>query len=175
MEDKTEIEPEFINKLNNASSGDLASLKRSSGSILTESEGNYGIFYKLLPPYITKPIEEEIYFIVACLFPLNEYSLKGNFGKTMFLTKMRISTETINLRFNRLLNCKVDSSSMSSIRELSFLLRQCVKLANSQEIGVDWLQLLYDLKRWNSTSKFVQRQWARSYFYQKQETEEKSE
>jgi CRISPR system Cascade subunit CasB len=58
--------------------------------------------------------------------------------------------------------------------ELAYRLRQCVKLANSHEIGVDWLQLLKDLQSWQYPEKRVQKAWARSYFgYEKTSDENK--
>ena len=54
--------------------------------------------------------------------------------------------------------------------ELAYRLRQTVKLANGHEVGVDWLQLLKDLERWQYPEKRVQKAWARSYFGHEKET-----
>jgi CRISPR system Cascade subunit CasB len=39
-----------------------------------------------------------------------------------------------------------------------------VSLARSNDVPVDWGQLLRDLLHWGNESKFVQHAWARSYW-----------
>ncbi|MHA1253498.1 MAG: type I-E CRISPR-associated protein Cse2/CasB, partial [Candidatus Helarchaeota archaeon] len=97
----------------------------------------------------------------------NNYSFTGDFGKTMRLVRNRAGTESINARFAALLDSDFDivGNIYYGGGALAFKLRQCIKLANSHEIGVDWYQLLKDLKFWTHPSKFIKKRWARSYFF----------
>jgi len=44
-------------------------------------------------------------------------------------------------------------------------------LLKSNEMPINWHQLMQDLLRWNSTARYVQKQWANSYWsYQAKDT-----
>lgn len=165
MSDKIKPEQTFIQKLSRASRGDLAILKRASGTSIADSRNALGVFYKYLPGSITNAFLEEMYFIVATLYPFNDYSSSGNFGSTMRRVKQKHSSESTDQRFINLLNSKVDRINGSiMVEELAFRLRQCVKLASSREAGVNWIKLLHDLQWWSHEDRFIQKQWAKAYF-----------
>ena len=68
-------------------------------------------------------------------------------------------SESIAKRMIALLDSYFDESD-----DLSYRLRQCVKLATSHQVGVDWLQLLKDLIYWTHEDKFIQKTWARDFY-----------
>lgn len=107
------------------------------------------------------------YYLVASLFALNQRSEdKGNFGDTCRQTHRSIRAgrgggdeegiDSLERRFVALLNAHPD--------DLAEHLRHAVALANSNEVSVNWAQLLRDLRHWSHPDRFVQRQWANSYW-----------
>jgi CRISPR system Cascade subunit CasB len=48
--------------------------------------------------------------------------------------------------------------------DLPYRLRQMVRYLAARGIGLDWPQLLRDLRRWNYPDRPVQKAWARAYF-----------
>ncbi len=158
----------FLDRLTKLSPGDLAILKRNAGATIGESRGALGLFYKILPSGEKVKRDEEIFFLVCTLKGLNKYSLSGNFGTTMRRLKQaqKTTSESIDRRMKLLLDCQFDalSNGRNGGGALAHRLRQYVKLAASKEIGVDWKQLLRDLRRWSHPQRFIQKQWARSFF-----------
>jgi CRISPR system Cascade subunit CasB len=161
MQDIDEKIKKFLNNLAGLNAGAKASLKRDAGKELAEAH-SIGLFYRLLP-YGLSASQEEIYFLVATLYPLAGNSDAKNLGtslKTLRLNKKRRRepTESMDKRFEVLLDADKG--------QLSHRLRQIVKflISGEQKIGVNWAQLLTDLIRWQYPSRSVQKQWAREYF-----------
>ncbi len=156
---------EFLKNLSGLSRGDKAILRRNAGNTLGESRGAMPTFYRVLPHGVAGGYNEEIYFLVATLYALNEYRRSGNFGETMLAVRKKRS-ENIDNRMSVLLDSdfdKIDGYQPGG-GELAYRLRQCVKLAESEEEGIDWVQLINDLEFWTRPSKRVQKRWADSYF-----------
>lgn len=156
----------FIRSLMELSTGDLAALKRNAGNTIGESRGAAGVFYRILPRSVAGRYREEIYFLIATLFGLNKYAFAGDFGATMRAVKQKTGTENTDRRMAIILDCvfgAVDGGRPGG-GELPYRLRQSVKLAAGHEVGVDWVNLLDDLCRWDHPQKFIQKKWARSFF-----------
>jgi len=166
----------FIENLKNLSRGERAVLKRAAGFEIAESRGGMDVFYRILPRALTNSRNEEIYFLVATLHGLNKHALTGNFGLTLRKVKESTKSSSIDKRMSALLDSNFDllDGSKPGGGELSYRLRQCVRLAASKDIGVNWRQLLQDLLSWTHPARFVQKQWARSYFTKQVEKEEES-
>ncbi len=164
--EKAKIDENFLDRLDKMRTGDRAILKRASGSTLAESRNALGIFYKLLPYQLSNSINEEIYFLVATLYGMNKHKLDGNFGLTMKKIKEKTKSESLDKRMISLLNSTFETVDQFKPGggDVTYRLRQCVKLADSKEIGVNWKQLLKDLKYWTHPDRFIQKQSARSYF-----------
>jgi CRISPR system Cascade subunit CasB len=156
----------FIENLYKLNRGEKAVLKRNAGFTLAESRGAMSIFYRILPPRLLDCKDEEIYFLIATLFGLNELSHQGDFGTTMQLIKTKSQSENTDRRMKILLDSEF--SLIDGFRpgggEMAYRLRQCVKLAKNHEIGVEWLELLKDLRYWSYPEKRIQKKWARSYY-----------
>lgn len=143
-----------------SSHGDLATLRRSVGRTLAESPDSYQLFYRLLPYQVRgREREEETYFLTATLFAVNPKSSPArNFGATMRLVALArgAGSAGIDRRMAVLLDASGD--------ELGFRLRQAIRLAAAEDVGVNWPTLLSDLLWWEHPKRRVQRRWARSYF-----------
>lgn len=145
--------------------GDLSILRRNAGRSIGESRGAIALFYRLLPARLGS--REEIYFLVATLFPWNmRPAADGNFGTSMAQLRRKIDSESIDRRMAILLDADYDTLDGRNMRpgELGFRLRQAVKLLASHEIRVNWRRLLVDLLNWSHPERWVQKSWAREYF-----------
>lgn len=161
MSDKTEAvdaAEEFVAKLRGLDRGDLARLKRCSGRPLQECTEVFPLFYRALPSTVRgREWEERDYFLVASLFALTE-SARGDMGDAMrrLRAKKQGSEDSLDRRLTILLDCSRD--------ELTFRLRQTIRLLASGEVGLDWSELLCDIRQWTAPWKPTQKKWARSYF-----------
>ena len=109
--------------------------------------------------------QADCYYLVASLFALHQISWQGdekfdykrNLGASF--AKLQASSdgnESTEKRFVALLN--------SHQEDLANHLRHAVSLLKSKEIGIDWLQLLKDLQRWDNDDRRVQRDWAKAFW-----------
>ena len=178
--EKKDFDETFINSLSSISKGDLAVLKRNAGLSISESRGVFQIFYRIYP-YSGQPgdniYNEEIYYLVATLFGHNQNPIKkgSDFGTTMKYVNKTKKSSGIDKKMSALLDSSFEYGRSDG--DLPYRLTQLVKLANSCNVGVDWICLLKDLKRWSHPNRFVQRNWAKSYFtnYEKQDQRNEKE
>jgi len=157
----------FIERVDKLERGDLAILKRNAGQTIAQSRNAMSLFYRILPPPIADSPNEEIYFLVATLMPHNKHKFRGNFGMTMkAVKKARAGSEAVDRRMGILLDSEFDLVDRFRYGggEMAYRLRQCVKLAASNNIGVDWAILLDDLIWWSHHERRVRKRWARSYY-----------
>ncbi|MGQ9502992.1 MAG: type I-E CRISPR-associated protein Cse2/CasB [Anaerolineae bacterium] len=147
----------FVERLAGLDAGERARLKRSAGKSLAEArDAALALFYRLLPPGVPKD-QEEIYFLIATLYPLAEAGTQGNLGDAL----RRVGSLLQNrASLDRRVQILLDTDST----QLPFRLRQAVHYLASQRVPVNWAQLLEDLLCWNHPRRFVQREWARAYF-----------
>ena len=153
--------------------GRLAALRRSAGEPIVQARGvtwMYALLNSFGPTY-----GDEAVFLTATLLAFDRPFLEGrphsplagSFGKTMAALKKDqppSKVESIERRFAILLDADFDPSTGEG--ELPFRLRQTVKLILSKDVGVDWPQLLYDLRRWNDGDKSIQKRWAKEFYAQ---------
>lgn len=143
----------------------LAVLRRNAGRNLGKARGALGLFYRLLPMRLGH--REEIYFLVATLFPWNDNPPpEGNLGHSMALLRAKTDSDALDRRMTILLDADFEYEPSGALRpgELGFRLRQTVKLLSGHDIGINWRQLLADLLNWSHPDRWVQKQWAREYF-----------
>ncbi len=145
----------FISQLKCLDPGDRARLKRNAGKSLAEAHDVIGLFYSLLP-YGIPQSQEEIFFLVATLFPLAAEGNSGNFGDHLFLARNTKNEKGLDKRVKNLLD--------ADLNQLHFRLRQAVHFLQSCRVSVNWQQLLSDLLYWDHADRYIQRRWARSYF-----------
>lgn len=171
------IDQDFITRLKNLKDNDrgaFTALKRAAGTNIAQSrQGAIAAFYKILPYSLMNSKKEEVYYLMATLYGHNdEYPFAGDFGETLRIVRNKFDSESMDRRMTGLLDSKFATSKYKIIRggEFAYKLRQLVKLAKSKDVGINWLQLLKDLKNWNHPEKFVQKKWARNYFGYRKET-----
>jgi len=146
--------------------GALADLRRG----LSEPPGTSAPMF----PYIARWVPErgrnawieKVYYLVAALFAYYQSGggtegkrrlTSGNFGdhcQRAFVKEAR--SGSFEARFTTLLKAHPE--------DLPVILRQMVSLLKSADIAINWDQLFYDLTRWNSETKYIQRQWANSFW-----------
>jgi len=148
---------QFIKRLEKLDAGDCARLKRNAGKTLAEAKDALGLFYRLLP-YGVPSHQEEVYFLVATLFPLAEGGGKLDLGASLHLAQSAKNSKGLDKRVENLLD--------ADLVQLHFRLRQAVHFLQSSRVRVNWQQLLEDLLQWDHPDRFVQQRWARSYFGQ---------
>lgn len=147
----------FIHHLQELDSGERARLKRAAGRPLAEARDVLGLFYQLLPRGVPAG-HEEIYFLIATLFPMADAGLGGDLGASLRRARLTKADPGLDRRVRILLD--------SDAGQLAFRLRQVVRLIQSRRASVNWSELLKDLLYWSHPDRFVQRRWARAYFGQ---------
>lgn len=146
----------FIDRLTQLDAGERARFKRNAGKSLAEARDNaLGLFYRLLPPGVHVN-QEETYFLVATLYPMAEAGGKGNFGDALRQIRRDENAKGLDRRIEILLD--------ADETQLGFRLRQAIRLLHANQVRIDWSRLLTDLLYWTHPERFVQRQWAKSYF-----------
>lgn len=148
---------QFIERLEKLDAGDRARLKRNAGKSLAEAKEALGLFYRLLPHGVPAH-QEEVYFLVATLFPLAEGGGKNDLGTSLYLAQSAKNSKGLDRRVENLLD--------ADLVQLHFRLRQTVHFLQSCRVRVNWQQLLEDLLQWDHPDRFIQQRWARSYFGQ---------
>lgn len=164
--DIQDYERQFIATLGTLDRGDLSRLRRAAGLAIREARMDW-TFYRWLPPGPHTTANEELYFLVATLYPFNPRSADGNLGASLrqWAHSLRTGHDSLDRRVVILLDSHLNGPRRKpEPGELGYRLRQTVKLLGGQEIGIDWVQLLHDVCHWNDPSKWVQKQWAREYF-----------
>lgn len=152
----------FVANLGRLDAAGRARLKRNAGRTLNEAHDVQRVFFQALPYEVAgRFFEEEIYFLVATLYPMAEPCGGGvSLGTTLRTTLRRVrqgrDSASLDRRFQSLLDSDRD--------QLPFRLRQAVRLAAASEQPIDWAQLLADLLVWEHPERYVQLRWARDYF-----------
>lgn len=148
----------FFDRLNSLDSGSRARLKRSAGGYLNEARREaLGVFYRVLPAGVPE-YQHEIYFLAATLYPSINDGGQGDFGASLRRARQGINEKGLDRRVQALLD--------ADEAQLPFRLRQAIQYLKSQNISVNWPRLLEDLLNWNHPARFVQLNWAKSYFYE---------
>ncbi len=158
MSDQTQVSNTsiFISKLRQLDRGDLARLKRNAGETLESSRQALSLFYRLLP-YGVPGIQEEIYFLVATLYPLADECSSGDFGASLHRARG-------DEKYAKGLDKRVENLLDADMGQLPFRLRRSIQFLHSQRVRVNWVGLLDDLLWWSHPDRKVQQRWARSYF-----------
>jgi len=146
----------FLQNLSALDAGGKAQLKRDAGKSLAEAK-SLGLFYRLLP-YGLNAVQEEIYFLLATLYPLADGGDQKNLGASLHTAR------DPDPKKNRGLDRRVEILLDSDPAQLPFRLRQTVRFLKSKQVSVNWQLLLEDLLRWNNVNRNAQKQWARAYF-----------
>jgi len=166
----------FVERLEELDSGRFAMLRRGCGKP-DPVEGRCPWLIGLIHGVATEPVA----FLTASLLAqyktadirTGRHHAEGNFGATWKQAVFPNPSESLSRRFHTLLDAEYDPWTGEG--DLPYRLRQMVRYAARKGVGVDWPQLLSDLKFWNRSEKYVQKRWARSFFTTEQQPDKASE
>ena len=132
----------------------LANLRRGLG----RSPGENASLYRYLGVFIHEEWQAADAFLLATLFALHPtHTGNGNMGDHLLAYTRAVGDDAATTRrFTQVLNLRRDS--------LDTPLRQHVSLLKSQEIAVNWYQLMRDISGWGHPDRYVQQHWARRYW-----------
>ena len=149
---------QFFEGLSQLSSGDRAVLRRNSGNLLKNADGQaVVVFYRCLPG--TVPTwQEDYWFAAGCLSCLWDADQQGEPFESV-LSYLKENSESMEHRLASLLDLKWDGDGY-------LLMKICriMKMAKSKGMPVDCQKLLSDFIYWNNSSQNVQRKWARAMY-----------
>ncbi len=142
--------------------GTLAALRRGLGKPPGVVAEMHPFVLRWVAPGATS-WQEESWYLVASLFAIHQkpwWPAEGkpgnNLGASFARLARAVDSKSIERRFIAMLNCDAD--------DLPQHLRHAVSLLGSHDVPVDFAQLLRDLRGWNADSRWVQRNWARSFW-----------
>lgn len=153
--------------------GTLAALRRG---LMLDEEHFYELLGHVPPGFLAElePGEDRLYLMVAALFAYHPASFpeaqvqerRYNLGESLRLLAVakqspgsepeELLPDSLKRRLEALLAAPRD--------ELFGHLRQIISLLKTEEISVDWAQLLYDLQAWDRTGHPVQWAWSRAFY-----------
>lgn len=142
--------------------GTLAALRRGLGKPPGTVAEMHPFVLRWVTPGAT-PWQEESWYLVASLFAIHQqpwWPAEGkpgnNLGASFAILARDVDSKSIERRFVAMLNCDAE--------DLPQHLRHAISLLGSHDVRVDFAQLLRDLRGWNADSRWVQRNWARSFW-----------
>jgi CRISPR system Cascade subunit CasB len=140
----------------------LAALRRGLGRLPGETME----MHRYVAPFTQRLTrkQEDAYYLIAALFGLypgeswtsSEGRLRTSLGASLRWLVNESGSESVERRLVALLNAHVD--------DLPEHLRQTISLLKSQDIPVDWRQLLRDVINWDDDDRFVQRNWSKAFW-----------
>ncbi|MBI2865505.1 MAG: type I-E CRISPR-associated protein Cse2/CasB [Chloroflexi bacterium] len=158
-------EEEFTERVVRLDTGELAKLRRGCGE-RDPVEGRCPWLLGLVHGVASEPTA----FLIASLLAQYKttviraggHRLDGNFGLTWKRAIAGNASKSIRRRFHILLDADYDLRTGDG--DLPHHLRQMVRYAAGKGVGVDWPALLRHVRAWDSPTKWVQKEWARSFF-----------
>ncbi len=143
----------------------LAALRRGLGKAPGTEPEMYRYIVPLLPEN-AYPNQERAFYLIASLFASHPVSApKGNLGNHLAQARGENNADALERRFTALLSAHSD--------DLPNYLRQTISLLKSQDVPVNWNQLLKDLLWWNDKAR---KSWATAFWgYRQTSSEEDAE
>ncbi len=137
--------------------GALAALRRGLG----RPPGTVADMYRYVVPWLPDDAprwKKEAYYLAAALFAYHPSTGgRGNMGDHFARARDPQGDKTaIERRFTALLAAHPD--------DLGFYLRQAVSFLKSKEVPINWHQLLSDVMNWGHPDRYVQQNWARTFW-----------
>ncbi len=167
----------FLERLGRLDAGGLAQLRRSAGQRLDESSRAYATFFPLIPHWVERPADQELYFLVASLYALttrggDHRRQQGgvSLGKALHQLRQAQLASTGRTQNDKIsLDRRFATLIEADTEQLPFRLRQLVRLLYSQQLTLDWNRLLRDLFVWRAADQCTQRRWMREYYSDQRE------
>jgi len=153
----------FLNRLlAEGDRGALAALRRGLG----KKPGTSAEMHRYVAPFIsekTSAWRSDCLYICAALYAewhqgrtTAAVDEPSDLGSSFRRLAIKSDSESLEKRFEALLACHCE--------ELHVHLRHAVSLLRSKDVSLDWGQLLYHITNWNHMRRWVQRQWAQSFW-----------
>ena len=131
----------------------LAALRRGLGA----EPGEEPAMYPHVVPWINEWREEADIYMIASLFALHPASASsGNMGRHCRSLDPNQENDPTERRFVQLLRMRRET--------LEPRLRQQISILKSNDVPVNWHQLIADLRNWDHPDRFVQRRWAGDFW-----------
>lgn len=150
--------------------GRLAALRRG---LLLETEQFYELYRVVPAPFLEglTRAETERRMMVAILFASHACSFSEadlgerphNLGESLRMLAKRLSPGDAE-ELPESLKRRMDALLTAHEEDLFDHLRHIIRLLKSEEVPVDWDQLLSDLRNWNRADRQVQWWWSRSFY-----------
>jgi len=121
--------------------------------------GEYTPQYKYILHLIPGEQYEFAGFLTATLFafhPKNTYEKFYDFGTAMAKLKLQTGSESIENRFQSLLQARKE--------DVHYHFRHAVSLLAANDIPVNYAELMTALRFWEDENNRIQRQWAKSFW-----------
>ncbi|MBM4285879.1 MAG: type I-E CRISPR-associated protein Cse2/CasB [Deltaproteobacteria bacterium] len=141
--------------------GALAHLRRGLG----KAPGTVMEMHRYVVPFLPKERAwtEDSHYLVAALFAYWHQgkdavapSPPANLGTSLAQMATDANEDSLDRRFTALLKSHPD--------DLPMYLRQAVGLLKSQDVPVNWQQLMKDISNWYREDNLVQRRWAQAFW-----------
>ena len=133
----------------------LAKLRRGLG----REPGAVPAMLPYIAPFLGTGKEADL-FLIASLFALHPLHVsKGNMGDHMRALAGERSSQATEYHLLRLLEARRDT--------LEPPLRRAISMLAERGIRVNWHQLMRDIRNWDHPEHFVQRNWARAFWWPK--------
>lgn len=146
--------------------GALADLRRGLSEPPATTPVMFPYVARWVPENARDTWVEKVYYLVAALFAYYQsgsgdirksLTAKGNLGDhCLIAARDKAKSGSFEMRFSTLLN--------TNREDLPVVLRQMISLLKSADVAINWDQLFYDLCRWNSETRYIQRQWANRFW-----------
>lgn len=144
----------------------MAALRRGLGKAPGEAPEMFPVLLPLLPQEGLSRRDEWVAYLVASLFALHPLSWpeaagergRHDLGASLRRLAEQTDSEGPERRLVALLNSEPDDLP-HHLRGIISLLR-----AAKTPVPVDWVQLAWDLRRWDDRERTVQRRWATSFW-----------
>lgn len=161
MEEKTHPFIEYLEGLRD-NRGALAALRRGLG----QPPGTVASMYPYVVPRLPADVgqkKEAVYYLVAALFAYHPGDNKeGNMGNHFARARDPKGDDTaIERRFTTLLAAHPE--------DLDTYLRQAVGFLKSKDVPINWHRLFFDVLGWGHPGRYVQQQWARTFWGRSQQ------
>jgi len=156
--------------------GTLAALRRG---LMLDEEQLFELYGHVPPRFLAglRPGEERLYLMIAALYAYHPVGFsegelavrRRNLGESLRrLAEVKArqggGTGEDDDLLPDSLKRRMDALLSAPRADLFGHLRQVISLLRSEEVAVDWAQLLYDLQGWELTDRRVQWQWSRSFY-----------
>lgn len=178
----------FFDRVQSLSKGERTALKRALGKSTNDAPASaYAAFCHALGKSIRKSESEEPWFLCACAFCAMERLMEPiyaperpeepmkpkaqEFVHSLCILDRKNETENMEHRLKQLVATPMKTAPAYFAEKLARPLRYL----KSEGVLIDFEELLYDLRGWDTRSGWVQKKWLRTFYLNDPEWDESEE